>query len=162
MKKEKTMRRLFIETDVLQESELDTARITVAGILREKGIPYSDNVFDETKDFAWHEADEAWDAVKRADEIYGDSALVPICGVGTYSGAPVIMDTMMRKTIDEGIKGKSLYFLRPFKDIWWDEIDRDLMRKAFKENKLFTLEFDDDECEYQFTEVDIDKIKDNG
>lgn len=147
-------RRLFIETDILKEEDLERAREKVSDILGREGIEYPDEVFDDTKDFAWHEMKEAWESVKRADEIYGDSALVPI--VGGYTGAPVIMDTMMRKTIEEGIEDKSLYFLQPYDSIWWQEIDWKPLGKAFAKNKLFTMEFNN--SEYEFVQVDIPKL----
>lgn len=150
------MKRLFIETDVLQQDELRSAQRKVSSILDRKGLQYSKEVFDETCDFAWYEADKAWDAVKRHDEIYGDSSLVPLCGYGTYTGAPVVMDVMMKKAIDEGITGKSLFFLRSYKDIEWDGINKKLAKKCFKKNKLFTLEFTD--AKYIFKPVDVSKL----
>lgn len=136
------MKRLFIESDVLQSDELSTCQRTVYYILKDNGIEFSKDVFDEVKDFAWHEGKEAWEAVKRCDEIYAYSGLVPLCGYGSYTGAPVVMDRMMKLAIDENITGKSLIFLRKFDKINWDEIDIKLLKKAFKKNKLFTLEND--------------------
>lgn len=152
-----SIKRLFIETDILHESELKSAQRRVANILEDAGIPFGKDVFDETKDFAWHDADAAWEAVKRADEIYGDSALVPLCGYGSYTGAPVVMDVMMKKAIDENITGKSLFFLRAFKDIEWEGVDNKLMKIAFKKNKLFTMEYDGND--YKFVPVDAKKMR---
>lgn len=149
------MKRLFIETDVLHESELHSAQRKVYRLLKNNGLDFPKDVFDETVDFAWHEADKAWEAVKRCDEIYGDSSLTPLLGYGSYTGAPVVMDVMMQKAIDENITSKSLIFLRPFEDIEWDMIDMDLLKIAFVNNKLFTLEFDED---YKLTPVDIERL----
>jgi hypothetical protein len=150
------IKRLFIETDILQKDELHSAQRTVRYILEDQGIPSHENVFDEIIDRAWHEWERAWEAVKRADEIYGDSSLVPLSGFGTYTGAPVVMDVMMKKAIEEKITGKSLYFLRDFNDIEWEGIDYKLLKKAFKKNKLFTLERGSNNDE--FVEVDISKF----
>ncbi len=151
----KQIRRLFIETDVLHMDELDSAQIKVSIILDDKGLSYPESVFDETKDFAWHELDAAWESVKRCDEIYGDSSLVLLCGFGSYTGAPVIMNEMMKKAIEEKIEGKSVIFLRPMSDIEWGQIDRKLLLKAFKKNNLYTLEYDD---KYLLAKVDIKKL----
>jgi len=151
------MKRLFIETDFLKEDELRSAQRTVRWVLEANGLESADNVFDETVDFAWQNADKAWEAVKRCDEIYGDSSLVPLCGYGTYTGAPVIMDVMMQKAIDENIEGKSVIFLRKYEDIEWDGIDKKLLAKAFKKNKLFTTE-PDEKWDDHFIEVDIKKL----
>jgi hypothetical protein len=152
-------KRLFIETDVLQKAELQHARRTVADILDQKGESYCKEVFDDVRDFAWHKGVEAWNAVKRADEIYGDSSLVPLCGFGSYTGAPVVMDTMMKNAIEEKITGKSLIFLRPFEDINWEQIDYKLLKKCFKKNKLFVVEFNDVSCHYELKPVDVSKMK---
>jgi hypothetical protein len=148
------IKRLFIETDILKKSELGTAQNDVEMVLVKKGLPFHEDIFDEVKDFAWQQADAAWEAVKRADEIYGDSSLVPLCGYGTYTGAPVIMNVMMQKAIDEDIRGKSLIFLREFANIHWDQIDRKLLKKAFKYNKLFTYDWGADD----FTPVNINEL----
>lgn len=150
------MKRLFIESDVLQEDELSSSQCSVALYLESQNIPYNEkDVFDEVVEYAWHEADKAWDAVKRADEIYASSGLVPLCGYGSYTGAPVVMDVMMKKAIEEKITGKSLIFLRDYKDVDWEQIDIKLMPKAFANNKLFTMEYDNG---YKLKPVDIEKL----
>ncbi len=148
--------RLFIETDVLQQEELETATFIVSDILDHKGLLYSKGVFDSTVEFAFTEPQKAWEAVKKADEIYGDSALIPLGGIGTNTGAPVVMNVMMYNAIQEGIEGKSVYFLRAYKDIHWDGIKEELVHKAFINNKLFTLETNDDES--RFVEVDTENF----
>lgn len=149
------IKRLFIETDVLHQSEFRSAQRKVSLVLDELCIPHTKEIFDEAVDFAWHEPEKVWEAVKRADEIYGDSSLVPLCGFGSYTGAPVVMDVMMQKAIDENITDKSLIFLRPFEEIEWDGIDYKLLPKAFKYNKLFTIELD---TNYKIVQVDIKKL----
>lgn len=146
------MKRLFIESDTLDQAELNTAKRRVYMILDKNKIHCSDEVFDEIKDFAWHEGVEAWEAVKRCDEIYAMSGLIPLLGYGSYTGAPVVMDRMMQAAVAENITGKSVIFLRKFADIDWNNIDLTLLDKAFRKNFLFTLE------EKEFVQVDIDKI----
>jgi len=152
------IKRLFLETDVLQDDELRSAQREVANYLEDKGIRFSKDVFDEVKDFAWHKGEDAWEAVKRCDEIYSDSALVPLCGYGSYTGSVVVMDVMMKKAIDEKITGKSLFFLRSFKDIEWDGIDYKLFKKCFTKNKIYTLEHDAD-WNARFDLIDVSKVK---
>ena len=154
------IKRLFLETDVLQADELRSAQRQVSNYLEDKGIAFSKDVFDEVKDFAWHKGEDAWEAVKRCDEIYSDSALVPLCGYGSYTGSVVVMDVMMQKAITENIKGKSLYFLRSFDDIKWDGIDYKLFKKCFKKgvNDLYAREYDK-EYNTRFELVDVSKIK---
>src|SRR6478609_4289867 len=133
------IRRLFIDSAVLQDDELRSAQRRIANMLEGAGIDFCEQVFDETKDFAWRDADKAWEAVKRCDEIYGNTSLVPLAGYGTYTGSVVVMDVMMKKAVDENVTGKSVFFLRPFKDIEWDGINLKLLKKVFKtKNKLFT------------------------
>ena len=114
------VKRLFIESDVLKEDEFRTAQRRVALVLEETGKSFTKNVFDEKVDFAWHKPSEAWEAVKRADEIYGNTSLVPLCGYGSYTGSPVVMDVMMKKAIEENITGKSVIFLpaSSLSDLW--------------------------------------------
>lgn len=150
------MKRLFIETDVLQKDELRSAQRKVSIILGYKNIKHIKNIFDEVIDFAWHEGDKAWEAVLRCDEIYSDSSLVPLCGYGTYTGSVVVMDVMMKKAIEQKVTGKSLIFLRPFKDIDWKGIDYKLLTKAFKKNSLFTLEY---QTGYELVKVSLKSIK---
>lgn len=152
------IKRLFIETDVLQKDELRNAQRILSEVLKRQGLDYPKDVFDETKDFAWHDAEAAWEAVLRADEIYGDSSLVPLLGYGTYTGSPVVMNVMMKKAVDQKVTGKKLIFLRQYKDLDWDMIDLKLLRKAFKKNQLFTTEVNDVGFPYAFVPVDVTKI----
>jgi len=143
------MKRIFIDSDVIQDDEVGTAEYTIEIA---KGIQ-GDFTFDQVVGFAWHDGVPAWEAVKSADEIYANTSLVPLCGYGSYTGSVVVMDVMMEKAIAENITGKSIYFLRPFKDIDWEGIDMELVDKAFRKNYLYTLESD-----YKFEQVDIDSL----
>lgn len=158
------MKRIFIDSDFIDNDEVETCKCTIERILKNKGVTVTeDEPFDEVIGRAWHEPDKAWEAVKSADEIYANSSLVPLCGYGSYTGSVVVFDVMMEKAIAENIKGKSVFFMRPYKDINWDGIDLKVLPKAFKNNKLFTLEYKkDSNYEQEFVEVDIKKlIKDN-
>jgi hypothetical protein len=147
------MKRIFIDSDVVHRDEVGTAIYTIELIMEKQGLDVPVKMFDEIVDFAWHEADKAWESVKSSDEIYANTSLVPLCGYGSYTGSVVVMDVMMKKAIDENVTGKSLFILRPFDDVEWDGIDLSLMPKAFLNNKLFTLEDHD-----RFVEVDIESL----
>lgn len=147
------MKRIFIDSDVLQPDELRTAQRRLHLIFEGNGTEHIPEIFDAAVDFAWHDGDKAWEYVKSADEIYANTSLCPLCGVGTYTGSVVVMDVMMQKAIDENITGKSIFFMRPAKDIDWDGIDLELMPKAFENNKLFTLEYRSD-----FVQVDVNSL----
>lgn len=150
------MKRLFIESDVLDVSELRSSQASVALLLDSKHLSFpEEKVFDEVVDFAWHKPEVAWEAVKRSDEIYASSSLVPLAGYNTYTGAPVVLNVMMKKAIDENITGKSLIFIRSFDDIEWDQIDMKLLDKAFRKNFMYTLEYENG---YVQKQVDIDKL----
>ena len=146
------MKRIFIDSDKVDEDELETAEFRMELVFLHDGKEIEQPIFHEVVSFAWHEGDKAWESVKSADEIYASTSLVPLCGYGTYTGSVVVMDVMMQRAIDENITGKSIFFLRSYKDVEWDGIDLKLMPKAFKHNKLFTLEDD------TFVEVNIKQL----
>lgn len=152
------MKRIFIDSDIVQKDELNSAKREVFYALQDAGKePENKDVFDQVVGRAWHDAEQAWEAVKSANEIYASTSLVPLCGYGTYTGSVVVFDVMMQKAIDEKITGKSIFFLRSYNDIEWIGIDLKLMPKAFKQNKLFTREYDE-EYNSKFVEVDIKKL----
>ena len=147
-------RRIYIESDILQADELRDAQRTVADFAKEKGLKCVDRVFSEVLDFAWHDLEKTWASVKRADEIYATSSLMPLSG-GSYVGAPVIFNGMCEKAIKEKIVGKSVIILNQLKNIAWHMIDLKIMKQAFKENSLFMY---DDQYE-NLIKVDVSKIK---
>ena len=65
-------RRIYIESDILKASELSTARRSVRRKSSDE-IAYEENVFNDVLDFAWHDLEKTWAAVKLADEIYLDN-----------------------------------------------------------------------------------------
>lgn len=153
------MKRIFIDSDYIQDDEVRTSKRQLRRILETSGINTEGDIFDDVVGHAWHEPYQAWDAVKSADEIYANSSLVPLCGYGSYTGSVVVFDVMMEKAIAEDIKGKSVFFMRHYEDIEWDGIDLKILPKAFKHNKLFTLEYKDgSDFEEEFKEVDIKKL----
>lgn len=146
-------RRIFIESDILHADELRTAQKRVAGLCDDRSSPYIKRVFAEVLEGAWHDLEKTWAAVKKADEIYADSSLMPLIG-NSYMGAPVIFNGMCERAIKEGIKGKDVYILNSLKNINWYMIKIDVMKKAFQHNNLFM--YNDD---YEIVKVDVSKIE---
>lgn len=145
--------RIFIESDILHADALRSAQRTVAGFAAEKKEKYVRRVFSKILDRAWHNLDQTWSFVKSADEIYAESSLMPLIG-GSYTGAPVIFNGMCERAVKENITGKDVYILNNLKNVNWDMIKVDLMKKAFKNNNLFM--YDDN---FDIVKVDISKIK---
>lgn len=145
-------RRIYLESDILHASELERAQRSVSRLCDEKKVEYIRRVFAEVLDGAWHDLEKTWAAVKKADEIYSDSSLMPLVG-GSYMGAPVIFNGMCERAIKEDVRGKDVYILSSLKNINWYMIKLDVMKKAFKHNNLFM--YNDD---YEITKVDVSKI----
>jgi len=147
-------RRIYIESDILQADEFRDAQSDVSRFAKDKGLKVVDRVFSQVLDYAWHDLEKTWDAVRKADEVYAVSSLIPLSG-GSYMGAPVIFNGMCERAVKEKITGKSIIILNKLKNINWYMIDVDLMKKAFSENAFYM--YDDD---YELTEIDVSKIKD--
>lgn len=147
-----SVRRIFIESDVIHADELRNAQNTVRSLCDDKGSECTRRVFSEVLDYAWHDLEKTWIAVKKADEIYADSSLMPLIG-GSYMGAPVIFNGMCERAIKEGIAGKSVFILNSVKNIHWDMIQIPLMRKAFKKNILYMYDGN-----YDMKKVNVNKI----
>jgi hypothetical protein len=145
-------RRIYIESDILHADEIRTAQREVEAIWKEKSVECIKRIFSEVLDFAWHDLEKTWNAVKKADEIYSTSSLVPLCG-GSYMGAPVIFNGMCERAIKENVQGKDVYILNKLEYIHWDMIKIDLMQEAFKNNNLFM--YNDN---YNMEKVDVSKI----
>lgn len=145
--------RIYLESDVLHASELSSAQGEVIDLCEAKGLKFVRRVFSDVLDYAWHDLQKTWEAVKKADEIYSDSSLIPISG-GSYMGAPVIFNGMCKRAIQENVRGKDVYILNYLTSIYWDMIDIPTMKKAFKHNNLFMY----DE-ERNIIKVDVSKIK---
>lgn len=145
--------RLFIESDILHQDKFRTAQRQVALILDKKQEKYCIGVFDMVLDFAWHNLDKTWKAVLSSDEIYASTSLMPLIS-NDYTGAPVIFNGMCERAIKENVTGKSVFILRDLKDIDWDMIDFKLMKRAFKNNKLFMFD-----AQRDMVEINVSKIK---
>lgn len=146
-------RRIYIDSDVLSADEVKMAQTEVEKLCIDKHVKSIPRVFSEIIDYAWHDLGKTWDAIKKADEIYADSSLMPLIG-GSYSGAPVIFNGMCERAIKENITGKEVYILNSLKRIHWDMIDKKLMKQAFKNNDLYMYNE-----EYELVEIDISQIK---
>ncbi len=147
-------RRIFIESDVLAADELKQAQRQVRYILDDKKEKYIKRIFSQVFDYAWHHLDELWEAVKKADEIYAASSLMPLCG-GSYMGAPVIFNGMCERAVKEDITGKSVIILNTLENINWYMIKVDVMKKAFTNNDLYMY----DDTYSNLIKVDVSKIK---
>ncbi len=148
-------RRIFLESDILHASDLNTAQRSVVLLCDAKKEKYIKRVFSEVLDYAWHDLAKTWEAVKKADEIYSVSSLMPLCG-GSYMGAPVIFNGMCERAIKENVTGKDVYILNSLSNIDWAMIDIPVMKKAFKHNNLFMY---DDANDRNIIKVDVSKIK---
>jgi hypothetical protein len=105
-------------------------------------------------DYAWHDLENTWAAVKISDEIYATSSLMPLTG-GSYIGAPVIFNGMCERAVKENVTGKSVIILNTLENIEWGMIDMKIMKKAFKDNDLYMY----DENYDNLVKVDIKKLK---
>ena len=144
-------RRIYIESDILHADEFAAARRAVARFCKAKGVEYVGRVFSDVLDFAWHDLEKTWEAVKLADEIYAISSLIPM---GGGNGAPTIFNEMCNRAVAEKVEGKSVIILNEFKHVEWYYIDMKVMKKAFKKNSLYM--YND---EHELVKVDIAKIK---
>ena len=151
--KSDTKRRIYIESDILKANEFSDAKREVKHLLSYEMLTYVERVFSDVLDFAWHDLEGTWNAVKIADEIYTTSSLMPLVG-NSYMGAPVIFNGMCERAVKEKINGKKVIILNSLENIEWDMIDIPMMKKAFKKNDLYA--YDD---EYELIKVDITKLK---
>lgn len=126
------MKRLFIEND----EKLDFSRVKyyLEDMYDFKGNPAE--FFNETFTEATFNSQDAWEAVKRNDEIFAESSLIDMMGIN----GGLLFNNMMYMAIKEDVKGKKVYFFSSKNDIWWSNLTEDLFVKAFKENDLFTHE----------------------
>lgn len=147
-------RRIFIESDILKADELRSAQNEAEDFAEQQGLKCVDKVFSAVLDYAWHDLENTWAAVKLADEIYATSSLMPLSG-GSYTGAPVIFNGMCERAVKENVKGKSVIILNSLENIEWGMIDMKIMKKAFKDNDLYM--YADDYT--NIVKIDVKKIK---
>ncbi len=146
-------RRIYIESDILQKGEFHDAQRHAEQFAEEAGLPVVDRVFSQVLDFAWHDLEKTWEAVKNADEIYATSSLMPLSG-GSYIGAPVIFNGMCERAIKENVTGKKVIIFNSLDRIDWSMIKKDLLKEAFKKNDLYMYN-----KERKLEKVVISKIK---
>ncbi len=144
-------RRIFISSDLLNATEFRSAQFEVYDFAKMQGLTCVDRGFSQVLDFAWHDLEQTWEAVRSADEIYAISSLMPMAGGG---GAPVIFNGMCERAVKENITGKSVIILNELKHVYWHLIDIKLMKQAFKKNDLYMYNNTSD-----LIKIDITKIK---
>lgn len=137
------MKRLLIEND----SKIDLSRIK--HYIKDMGYN-SDTFFNETIIEATMNGLETWAAIKRADEIYAESSLIDFMGI---SGG-TLFNGMMYRAIEENVTDKKMFFFSNYEDIWWDNLNADLVDKAFRKNYLYVMSKNWPGWE----QVDIDKL----
>lgn len=144
-------RRIYIESDILQADEFRSAQREAYNFAEERGLKCVDRVFNDVLDFAWHDLPKTWESVKNADEIYATSSLMPLTG-GSYNGATVIFNGMCERSVKENVTGKSVIILNSLKNIYWDMIDKKIMRLAFVLNDLYMYNEN-----YDLVKIDVSK-----
>lgn len=97
------------------------------------------------------------EAIKKADEIYIDSALVYNIVEGDAS---TLFNGMMYHAINEKMENKKVFIFRTYDHICWDGLKADLVDKAFRKNYLYVMAENDDDVTHnsQWEQVDIDKL----
>jgi hypothetical protein len=147
-------RRIYIESDILKADELRSAQREAYDFAEKQGLKCVDRVFSDVLDYAWHDLEKTWNAVKQADEIYATSSLMPLTG-NSYMGAPVIFNGMCERAVNEKVTGKLVIILNTLENIDWGMIDMKIMKKAFKDNDLYMY----DESYDNLIKIDVKKIK---
>jgi len=138
------MKRLFIEND----ENLDFSRVKyyLKDLYDFKGD--ASDFFNETFTEATFNSQEAWEAIKRNDEIFAESSLIDMMGIN----GGMLFNNMMYMAIKENIIGKKVYFFSSKDSIWWSNLNEDLLLNAFKGNALYTHE------DNGWQKVDINEI----
>lgn len=146
------MKRIFIESDILKESEVQSVLRSVddSGMML-VSHRNAKKFFDKIIGRAMFDFDGTWKHVKEADEIYISSAIIPIDGC--YRGSPELFNGFMKLSIKENITGKKVYINRMRDSIHWRNLEKKLVNKCFKKNYLYALNGD-----HEFEQVDIDKL----
>ena len=138
------MKTLFIETD----SSVDTDHLKTLSRLFEQDY----TKFDEVITNASRRGEELIEAIKRADAIFVDSALV----YNPMGDGAALFNAMMYNAIKLGIEGKHIHFFRSYDDVRWHDLRKHLVDKAFKKNFLYVEVYDNNK--YSWEQVDIDKL----
>jgi hypothetical protein len=143
---------------LLIEDDSEISEDTLVGLANEAcklhGIIESGDLrrfFHEVKTDAMFGIAEVYEAVKNADEIYADTALLP--NFGTSEGA-IVFDNMMYRVAEDKVINKSLYIFRKYDAVDWGSLNGRLINKAFTKNYMYVIS--DDESSWE--QVDIDKL----
>jgi hypothetical protein len=128
-----SIKRLFIEIDSRNSHNDWKIESSLDGI--------QETSKNESKDFWWKIVDNArreenlFNFIKEADEIYMDTAIVPLV-FGTSIGSPELWNNMMCLATEHKLSEKQIFIHRLYKDIQWSNLDKKLLKKAFKKNFL--------------------------
>ena len=92
-------------------------------------------VFDTKIYEALFNGQEVWAQVKKHDQIYCSTSLIPLYGA---VGSGSLFRNMIHLAASEGVAGKEIYIVNRFESISWHELDSfALTAKVFESNKLF-------------------------
>lgn len=148
---EPSKKRLFIEVHQINEHTKDDLESDL------DSCQYISN--NNEKKFFWKVVDNArfepklFDYIQEAEEIYMSTSIVPLVS-HTRIGSPEVWDKMMKLAVAENVTGKKVFISRCKEDIEWGNLDKKLLRKAFKKNQLYTAERNQEHGRY-WQQVDM-------
>lgn len=148
------MKRLFLEIDKATPDWIETLSINGHYLFDKIDSEEPKKFFDTIIEEAAFHIKEVWEAIKTHDQIFISSSLIPRYGFGSSFGSAMLMNNLMHKAIEEDIEGKQLYFFNQYSNIWWSELESELVDKCFRKNYLYT----EDENGDSWVQVDIDKL----
>lgn len=150
--KNKRSKKMYIASAAVGEIEIKTVLRRVFYALHLDGVTPREEFFDRIVANAWINQEEAWNAIKLADEVYTDTSLVALGGNSSYNGSVALFDALIKKAVTHKLTGKSIFIVRPSSEIQWRGIDLSMLPAAFEKNRLFTLEGK------KFQQVDVNKL----
>lgn len=133
------IKRIFIEVDI--NNKFNSWEIE-SGI---DGCMDLSNFEGKKEEFFWKIICDArfekklFDYIKEADEVYMHTSIIPIVG-GTELGSPELWNGMMKKAIEAGLEGKKIFNANDYKNIYWSNVSKDLLKNAFSKNELFVAD----------------------
>jgi hypothetical protein len=136
------MKRLFIEgafaQDVSDMLETNFRSAVILFGLDRKKYTEPKHLFDQIIYGAGGKIDKVWTAIKKSDEIFVSTALMPTNGYNGNLTSPELFNEMMRLSIAEKVTGKKIYIFRDYRSVKWQQLNADYVAKCFKENELYT------------------------
>lgn len=126
------MKRLFIEND--ENVDFTNVARYLNKFYNFTGDP--NDFFDEIITEATYNSQEAWQSIKRNDEIFAESSLIDMMGI---SGG-LLFNNMMYMAIVENVTDKKVYFFSSKNEIWWENLNAKLFDQAFTKNEMYTAE----------------------